>query len=147
MNKTKQTLFAFFCLTLILAGCNGKGGSSASADPAVISTAGKWSLIRSHVVSSDSSVKLYTDTICNFPSGVNNMFIHTDGTFGHYVEGVIADTGSYEVKDNSISLRDHRYPDLPAKMLITTLTEHKMVWVEDKDISGMRMKVTQTYTR
>jgi len=147
MNKTNLSLLAFFCFTLILAGCNGKSVSSATADPAVISTAGKWSLIRSHVVSGDSSVKFYMDTTNSFPSGINNLFIHTDGTFGHYIEGVKTDSGSYEIKDNSISLRDHKYPDLPTKMLIITLTEHKMVLVEDKDMSGMRMRDTLIYTR
>ena len=145
MNKINISLLAFFCLTMILAGCNGKGGSS-SATPAVVSTAGKWSMIQTHVVAGDST-KISMDTTNDIPQGRNYLIIHQDGTYAQYFDGVNKDSGTYEIKDNMITLLNPKYPEAPMEMDITTLTEHKMVLVLDKEMSGSRIQVTQSYTR
>jgi hypothetical protein len=145
MNKTKLSLLAFFCLTMILAGCNGKGNGS-GATPAVISTAGKWSMTQTHVVAGDST-RITIDTTNDIPPGRNDLIIHPDGTYAQYNDGVNKDSGTYEIKDNMIVMVNLKYPEMPMEMDITTLSEHKMVLVLDKDISGTRLQVTQSYTR
>jgi len=147
MNKTKQTLFVFFCLTMILAGCNNNStGNSSTGSPAVVSTAGKWSMTQTHLVAGDST-KISMDTTTDIPPGKKNLIIHQDGTYAQYFDGVNKDSGTYEIKDNMITLLNPKYPEAPMEMDITTLTEHKMVLVLDKEMSGSRLQVTQSYTR
>jgi hypothetical protein len=146
MNKTNLSLLSFFCLTMILAGCNGKGGNSSAATPAVVSTAGKWSMTQTHVVSGDST-KITMDTTNDIPPGKNDLIIHQDGTYAQYNDGVNKDSGTYEIKDNMIVMVNPKYPEMPMEMDITTLSEHKMVLVLDKEMSGTRLQVTRSYTR
>lgn len=146
MNKTKQTLFAFFCLTLILAGCNGKGSADTTTTPKVVSIAGKWNLIQRHTLIGDS-VKVSSDTTVDYPEGRLFMYVTKDGNYSNYTKDQMIDTGTYDLENNILVFNDIKYPDIQIEAEITTLTEHKMVTVIDKQIVNMRVQLTQTYTR
>lgn len=145
MNKAKQALFAFFCFALILAGCKNKSSTDASASKQS-SIVGKWTMNQNHTTKGDS-VTVMLDTTVFYSDGKIYLNVNGDGTYTFYDNGESLDTGTFEIKKDIIVFYSRKYPDAQTEADITTLSEHKMVLMEDKDYSGMRMQVTQTYTR